>query len=259
MIDKRTIFEIHRLKNLHFSERRIAQELRIGRNTVSKYLENPDKHFTKPSPRPSKLDPYRDLIDEFLEQDPLVKAPVLLQRLQQKGFDGKITILRDYLQKIRGQIKYREPFIRIESPPGKQMQIDWGHFGSLSYEDNKRKLYALAVIESYSRIIYVQFTHRHYFTDKGLFLENMGPGDAYEIEGSLTLKKLDKAFMIMVDIPWLAAGEKRLLAQGDYRVKIAGEFAFMPQTVSGYIRCKNLKVRTIDSFSFGGNVTYESK
>ena len=39
------------------------------------------------------------------------------------------------------------------------MQIDWGHFGSLSYGDIRRKLYALAVIESYSRMSYVEFTH----------------------------------------------------------------------------------------------------
>ena len=159
MIDKRTIFEIHRLKNLDWKERRIAQELGISRKSVRKYVEYPDQCFTQPASKPSKLDPYRDLIDQFLEQDPLVKAPVLLQRLQDKGFEGKITIVRDYLQKIRGKSLYREPFIRFESPPGKQMQIDWGHFGSLSYGETNRKLSALAVIESYSRMCYVEFTH----------------------------------------------------------------------------------------------------
>jgi transposase len=159
MITKRTIFEIHRLKNLGWSVRRIARELNVGRPTVKKYLENPEQTISKRPPGPSKLDPYRELIGRFLDQDPQAKAPVILQRLHGQGFDGEITIVRDYLQKIRGQIKYREPFIRFESPPGKQMQIDWGHFGHLSYGETKRKLYALAVIESYSRISYVEFTH----------------------------------------------------------------------------------------------------
>ena len=159
MINNRTVFEIHRLKNLGWSDRRIARELRIGRTTVKKYMENPEPGFAEKRPRFSKLDPYRDLMEQLLEQDPRVNAPVVLQRLQQNGFDGKITIVRNYLQEIRGQVKYREPFIRFESPPGKQMQIDWGHFGSLSYGDDKRKLYALAVIESYSRMSYVEFTH----------------------------------------------------------------------------------------------------
>ncbi|MEJ2663244.1 MAG: hypothetical protein P8107_04235, partial [Spirochaetia bacterium] len=83
------------------------------------------------APRPSKLDAHRDLIKEFVEQDPQVKAPVVLQRLQDNGFDGKITIVRDYLQKIRGRQSQRQAFIRFESPPGRQMQIDWGHFGHL--------------------------------------------------------------------------------------------------------------------------------
>jgi transposase len=159
MIDKRTIFEIHRLKDLGWTERRIAREIRLGRNTVKKYLQNPEQGVCKRTPKPSKLDPFRDLIDQLLEQDPVVKAPVVLQRLQNQGFDGKITIVRDYLQKVRGKIKHREPFIRFESPPGQQMQIDWGHFGHLSYGPDKRRLYALTVTESYSRLFYVEFTH----------------------------------------------------------------------------------------------------
>ncbi|HIJ57472.1 MAG TPA: hypothetical protein HPQ03_15310 [Deltaproteobacteria bacterium] len=91
------------------------------------------------------------MIEKWLEQDRQVKAPVVLQRLYENGFDGKITIVRDYLLKIRGSRKQRVPFIRFESQPAEQMQIDWGHFGSLTYGDTKRKLYALAVIESYSR------------------------------------------------------------------------------------------------------------
>jgi hypothetical protein len=39
------------------------------------------------------------------------------------------------------------------------MQIDWGHFGSLTYGTAVRKLYALAVTEAYSRMFYVEFTH----------------------------------------------------------------------------------------------------
>ncbi len=158
-IDKKTIFEIHRLNNLGWSQRKIATNLRIGRRTVGKYLENPDKTLKKRLKKPSKLDPYRDLIDQLLDQDPEVKAPVVLQRLCDKGFEGKISIVRSCLRELRGKIKHRQPFIRFESPPGKQFQIDWGHFGSISYNECKRKLYALVVIESYSRVFYVEFTH----------------------------------------------------------------------------------------------------
>ncbi len=159
MLNKRIIFEIHRLKNRGLKQRQIARELRVGRDTVKKYLEDPEKAFCSKVSRPSKLDPFKDNIAKYLDDDPQVKATVILQHLEQQGFDGEITILRNYLRKIRGKTKFREPFIRFESKPGEQMQIDWGHFGSLSYGEHKRKLYALAVIESYSRKLYVEFTH----------------------------------------------------------------------------------------------------
>ena len=107
MIDKTTIFEITRLKNLDWSERKIARHLRIDRTTVKKYLENPDRRFKKPPKRSSKLDPYLDLIDQWLDQDPEVKATVVLQRLHKNGFTGRITIVRDLLRKLRGPKKKR--------------------------------------------------------------------------------------------------------------------------------------------------------
>jgi len=159
MIDKRTIFEIHRLKNLNWSNRKIARTLRIDRGTVKKYVRHPERVILKQAARPSKLDPYRDLVKQLLDQDPAVSAPVVLQRLTENDFDGQITIVRDYLLTLRGKRKQRTAFCRFESPPGRQMQIDWGHFGSLEYDGARRKLYALVVIEAFSRMLYVRFTH----------------------------------------------------------------------------------------------------
>jgi transposase len=158
MIDRQTVFEIHRLHHLGWTERKIARKLRLSRPTVKKYIEDPNPQKSKII-RASKLDPHRDRIKSLLEQDPDVNAAVVLQRIGQDGFDGKITILRDYLRTLRGQQTLRTPFIRFESSPGQQMQIDWGHFGSLRYGETSRKLYALAVIECYSRMAYVEFTH----------------------------------------------------------------------------------------------------
>lgn len=159
MIDRQTVFEIHRLHHLGWSERKIARSLRLSRPTVKKYIATPDPVRRKKRIRSSKLDPYQDRIKAFLDQDPDVKAPVMLQRIQKDGFDGKITIVRDYLRKLRGRRTLRIPFIRFESPPGRQLQIDWGHFGSLRYNDTVRKLYAMAAVECHSRMAYVEFTH----------------------------------------------------------------------------------------------------
>jgi transposase len=158
MIDQRTIFEIHRLANEGISARKITRSLNLNRKTVSKYLRDPNPK--RPTiQRVSKLDPFKQEIERMLEIDPKASAVVILQRIASLGFDAEITILRDYLRKIRGKSKRRQPFIRFESLPGEQCQIDWGHFGSLTYGTTKRKLYCMAVIECYSRMLYLEFTH----------------------------------------------------------------------------------------------------
>jgi len=159
MIDKRTIFEMHRLKNLGFSVREMATTLNLDRSTVAKYINNPVIVRKPNTPKSSKLDPHRDMIKELLDQYPKIKAPVVLRQIKEKGFDGEITIVRDYLRNLRRYAVGKQAFIRFESDPGEQMQIDWGHFGSLVYDGSRRKLYALAVIESHSRVLYVAFTH----------------------------------------------------------------------------------------------------
>jgi transposase len=158
MIDKRTVFEIHRLKDMGFSARQIARSLNLDRDTVKKYVRDPDVKSNSRSERPSKLDPFRELIKDMIAQYPKVKAPVVLRQIQDKGFNGEITIIRDYLRHLK-EDSFQEPFIRFESLPGKQMQIDWGHFGSIAHGNTLRKLYALAIIESHSRMLFVIFTH----------------------------------------------------------------------------------------------------
>jgi transposase len=157
VIDRRTVFEIHQLAHEGFSIRKIARTLRISRDSVKRYLINPNPprtHFL----RKSKLDPFKDQIDQFLVKDPSVSAAVLHQRLTAQGFNGEISILRDYLKKIRKLFK-EKPVLRFESAAGEQFQVDWGHFGSLPYGTTHRKLYGFSLIEAHSRMLYVEFTH----------------------------------------------------------------------------------------------------
>ena len=159
MISKRTILEIYQLKEQGFAVRSIARQLQIDRETVARYLAKPNVSKKKYTTRESKLDPYKDMINKLIEQCPDVKAPVVLQRLRDKGFDGELTIVRDMLRQLRGKQKDRQAFIRFETDPGEQLQIDWGHFSCLAYGTNRRKLYALAVVEGHSRMLYVYFSH----------------------------------------------------------------------------------------------------
>ncbi len=133
MINKRTLFEIHRLKDMQFSIRQIAKTLNLDRGTVSRYIEHPDIARKSMRGRPSKLDHFWEDIKEMVDQYPRVKVPVVLREISGKGFDGEITILREYLRALRYNVGGKQAFIRFESQPGQQIQIDWGHFGSLVY------------------------------------------------------------------------------------------------------------------------------
>lgn len=156
MIERKIVFEIHRMADSGQSIRKIARALHLNRATVGKYLADPNPQRPTVA-RPSKLDPFRDQIRELLEKDREVSATVILQRLKAQGFEGEVSILRDYLRRVRP--KPKEAFIRFESRPGEQFQLDWGHFGSLVYGTTSRKLYVLAVIECHSRMLYLEFTH----------------------------------------------------------------------------------------------------
>ncbi|MCP4077958.1 MAG: helix-turn-helix domain-containing protein [Gammaproteobacteria bacterium] len=67
MIDRQIVFEIHRLKNEGCSNRKIAGIMGINRQTVSKYIRNPDSAVLKTVKRSNELEPYYELIDQFLE------------------------------------------------------------------------------------------------------------------------------------------------------------------------------------------------
>jgi transposase len=157
MIDQRTIFEIHRLAHEGLSLRKIAHALGIARRTAQKYLDEPNP--PRPSlSRPSLLDPFHEEIERLLQIDPKASAVVIRQRLEARGFTGGLGILRKHLRQVRAH-KTPKPTIRFETPPGHQCQVDWGHFGALTYGNTARKLYCLAVVEGHSRLLYLEFTH----------------------------------------------------------------------------------------------------
>lgn len=156
MIERRTVFEIHRLKDMGVPESLIASQLGISRPTVLKYLRNPDGKQARKR-RPSILDSYKKFIDQILEEHSGVPGTVIMAKIREQGYRGGYTIVKDYIrEKTR---KSTQAFMRFESAPGRQMQTDWGYFGMIACGNVKRKLSAFAITESYSRMLYVEFTH----------------------------------------------------------------------------------------------------
>jgi transposase len=157
------INEIHRLAGgEHWSARRIARQLHLAARTVKKYLATPVA-LPVHRPRTSKLDTFKPLITELLDQDPQAPGVVILQRLRAAGYAGGHTILDSYLERVRPSRSAPRAFVRMEPSPGERFEIDWGHFDALDYQGDKRKLYAFCLIEAHSRMLYVEFTHSQSF------------------------------------------------------------------------------------------------
>ena len=158
--------QINELHRLYWSERwpirKIERHMRMSWRTIKKYLHAPAQAAAHRQ-RDSKIDPFKPTITEWLEKDPTVTAAVIEQRLRPLGYRGGHTILREYVHAARPESKPGRAFLRLEPPPGERFEVDWGHFGVLEYAGDKRKLYAFALVEAHSRMLYLEFTHSQSF------------------------------------------------------------------------------------------------
>ncbi len=155
-----TVEEIFVIRDLHHQGLNISQisrETGYHRNTVRKYLTA--QTMPVPAPRrvrPSKLDPFKEYIQQRIRDYPLSAARIY-REIQERGFDGKYTIVKDYIRKIRPPTSVPAVF-RFETKPGVQSQVDWGECGHLNVDGRRRKLYCFSMILGYSRMRYVVFT-----------------------------------------------------------------------------------------------------
>ncbi len=108
------------------------------------------------SRRPSIIDPYLPFIIETLQQFPRLSAARLYGMAVERGYAGGPSHFRQHIAQRRPK-KMPEAFMRLNTLPGEQAQVDWGHFGHLPIGKAKRPLMAFVMVLSYSRRIFVQF------------------------------------------------------------------------------------------------------
>lgn len=151
------------IRNLYFveklSQRKICERIGITDKTVRKALQAKEYgRYGKAERRrrASKLDPYQGDIAYLLEQYPGLSGERIFEELAKLGYAGGKTILKDYLRKIRPAKK--EVFLRIETMPGEQAQVDWGNCGSIEVDGCQRRLSVFVMVLSYSRMLYLEFT-----------------------------------------------------------------------------------------------------
>ena len=112
----------------HLSARQVARDLGLNVKTVRRWRARPYEQRAAAA-RPSKLDPFKGRIVGWLDAHPL-SAQQVFQRLREAGYDGGISIVKDYVHTIRP--RPREAFLTLAFAPGEVAQVDWGEWGTIA-------------------------------------------------------------------------------------------------------------------------------
>jgi transposase len=145
-----------RKKGLSYTE--IGLKHNIDWRTAKKYAHSDHKpKYELTEPKPSKLDPYKDQIDQWLEEAPY-NATRITEKLQELGSDCKYTITRQYVASKKAELNQKST-VRFETMPGLQAQADWAFFEDYHVQEDgiSKKLYCFLMILGYSRMRYIEF------------------------------------------------------------------------------------------------------
>jgi transposase len=156
MIDPETRAQIRRYFYAeHWKIGTIARELGVHPDAVRNAIEAQRLGLGGRPVRPSMVDPYLAFIRETLDQHPRLRATRIYRMARDRGYTGSVCQLRRAVARLRPQI--REPFLRLETFPGEQAQVDWAHFGHVMVGRARRALSCFVMTLSYSRALYLEF------------------------------------------------------------------------------------------------------
>ena len=116
-----------RQKGLSYTE--LGKKYHMDPRTAKRYADSPQRpEYTLTGPKPTKLDAYKQKIDQWLEEAPY-SAVRILEKLQEEGFDGKYSIVKEYVRGKKMDLEEKAT-VRFETMPGKQGQMDSGAISS---------------------------------------------------------------------------------------------------------------------------------
>lgn len=140
------------------TQREISRKLGVSRNTVKKYIENPESCLKNQDTeqRKSILDPYQGTIKAWLDEDEYYKATWIYDRLVNQGYAGSYETVKRKVGQLKTH-KQKIAYMRFETDPGHQAQVDFGEFQVELPCGSIKKLYLFSMIMGYSRKIYTEF------------------------------------------------------------------------------------------------------
>jgi transposase len=155
MIDLETTARIRQLFYAeHWKIGTIAQELGLHPDTVRRAVET-NRFNRVPILRPRRTDPYVEFVRDLLSKHPRLCATRIYQMVAGRSYAGSVVQLRRLVAELRPS--RREAFLKLETFPGEQGQVDWAHFGKVTIGRALRQLCCFLIVLAYSRWMYLEF------------------------------------------------------------------------------------------------------
>ena len=152
------ILDLHR-QGLSLSA--IARRTGMDRSTIAKYVKcglEPPRYGPR-NPRPTVITPVEAYLRERIAAFPDLNGSRLLREIQERGYTGGYTALKDFLRTIRPAAP--QPFERrFETPPGKQ--VDFAHFRTTFTDqpEAERIVWLFSLVLGHSRLMWARFVER---------------------------------------------------------------------------------------------------
>jgi transposase len=159
MITEEAFMDIMALHRQGHSMRFIASKLGLHRSTVKKFIIG--KRF--PEYRRAKrgiciLAPFVRMIQDWLSQD-TYRASWIFSQLKQIGYEGSYDTVKNFVRPIKEQ-QTRLAYIRFETMPGLQAQVDWADFQITEPSGKISTLYLFILVLGYGRAMYAELVNR---------------------------------------------------------------------------------------------------
>ena len=139
----------------HWKRGTIAAQLGVHFDTVVRVLGSFGPKAGTPRPDARVLDPYMAFVDETLARHPRLVATRIHDMLVERGYQGSVRTLRRYVATHRPAPR-NEVFLRVETLPGEQAQVDWTHVGQLTVPGGHRPLWAFVMVLAHSRAMWAE-------------------------------------------------------------------------------------------------------
>jgi transposase len=139
----------------HWKRGTIAAQLGVHPDVVVRVIGPLGARAYAGRPDARVLEPFASWVEETLARYPRLVATRLYDMLRERGYEGSVRTLRRYVREARPRPK-TEAFLRLQTLPGEQAQVDWAHVGQIPVRGGSRALWVFVLVLAYSRACFAE-------------------------------------------------------------------------------------------------------